>query len=62
MVLKLYANSQAVSARLPAVILHEKQVPYELVDTKWEEVKEEKWLKIHPFGDMPYIDVSIFHL
>jgi glutathione S-transferase len=64
MVLKLYTSAQATCGRRVAVILHEKNVPYELIQPNWatKEHKSEAWTKNHPFGQMPYIDVSIVTL
>jgi glutathione S-transferase len=58
MVLKLHTNPQSTCGRRAAVILHEKQVPYELVEADWSVIKTPEWLKNQPFGQVPYIDVS----
>jgi len=60
MVLKLYTSAMATCGRRVAVILHEKNVPYELIEPNWaaKEHKSEAWTKNQPFGQMPYIDVS----
>jgi Glutathione S-transferase, N-terminal domain len=64
MVLKLYTASLSTCGRRVAVILHEKKVPYELIQGNWaaKEHKSEAWTKNQPFGQMPYIDVSIAHV
>jgi len=62
MVLKLHANPQSTCGRRVALILHEKQVPYELVEAQWTDVKQDDWLKNQPFGQMPYIDDDGFIL
>jgi len=58
MVLKLYSHPQSTGGRRVAIILHEKQVPYELVEANWAETQDESGLTNHPFGHMPYIDAS----
>ena len=61
MVLKLNTSSQSTCGRRVAVILHEKNIPYELIEPDYlaKEHKSEQWLKNQPFGQMPFIDVSI---
>ena len=59
MVLKLYGSpmSTAVSVRLVALVLHEKQVPFELVPIDFfkKEHKSPEYLEKQPFGQVPYI-------
>ncbi|KIM22232.1 hypothetical protein M408DRAFT_323893 [Serendipita vermifera MAFF 305830] len=64
MVLKLYTSAIATCGQRVAVILHEKQIPYELIEPNWvnKEHKSESWLKNHPFGQMPFIDDDGFVL
>jgi len=61
MVLKLYASAMSTCGRRVGAILHEKKVPYELIQPNWvaKEHKSEAWVKNQPFGQMPYIDVRI---
>jgi glutathione S-transferase len=60
MVLTLYAHPISTCGRRVAALLHEKNVPYKLVapDIATNEIKSEKWVAKHPFGMMPFIDVS----
>jgi len=60
MVLKLYTSAMSTCGHRVAVILQEKNVPYELIQPNWaaKEHKSEAWTKNQPFGQMPYIDVS----
>ncbi|KAF9037606.1 glutathione S-transferase [Panaeolus papilionaceus] len=64
MVLKLYGQPLSTATRLAAVALVEKQVPFEfvVVDTTKLEHKTPEYLKIHPFGQIPYIDDDGFVL
>jgi glutathione S-transferase len=57
MVLKLYGAYLSAFVRLVAAVLHEKQVPFELVsiDLAKKENKTPEYLKKHPFGQIPYI-------
>ena len=57
MVLKLYGIYRSPWVRLVATILHEKQVPFELVsvDFNSKEIKSPEYLEKHPFGQIPYI-------
>jgi glutathione S-transferase len=57
MVLKLYGGYRSIFVRLVAAVLHEKQVPFELVpvDVINKENKTPKYLEKHPFGQIPYI-------
>ena len=59
MVLKLYGSPTltAVSVRLVAFVLREKQVPFELVpiDFSKKEHKSPEYLEKQPFGQVPYI-------
>ncbi|KAF5327410.1 hypothetical protein D9619_003957 [Psilocybe cf. subviscida] len=58
MVLKLYGYHQSTCTRRAAVVLQEKQVPYEfiLVDMAKGEHKDPEYLKNQPFGQVPYLD------
>jgi len=58
MVLKLYTSKGSSYGRRVAVILHEKKIPYELIQPEAGEIKSPQWMKNQPFGQMPYIDVS----
>ncbi|KIM22233.1 hypothetical protein M408DRAFT_333008 [Serendipita vermifera MAFF 305830] len=64
MVLKLNTAAMSTCGRRVAVVLHEKKVPYELIEPNWAtmEHKSENWLKNQPFGQMPYIDDDGFIL
>jgi glutathione S-transferase len=58
MVLKLYGLYLSPWVRLVAAVLHEKQVPFELVSVDFFTNKEHKtpeYLEKHPFGQIPYI-------
>jgi glutathione S-transferase len=57
MVLKLYGALRSPYVQLVATILHEKQVPYDLVsvDMANGENKTPEYLAKHPFGQIPYI-------
>ncbi|KAF8806029.1 glutathione S-transferase [Phlegmacium glaucopus] len=64
MVLKLYGAPPSPYVRLVAMVLVEKQVPFEfvLVDFKNGEHKSPEYLTKHPFGQVPYIDDDGFIL
>ncbi|KDR68524.1 hypothetical protein GALMADRAFT_146195 [Galerina marginata CBS 339.88] len=64
MVLKLYGNTIATCTKRVAAVLHEKQVPFELIniDFKSGELKSPEFLKYQPFGQVPYIDDDGFIL
>ena len=57
MVLKLYGVYRSTWVRLVAAILHEKQVPFELVsvDLASREHKSPEYLAKHPFDQVPCI-------
>ena len=57
MVLKLYGIYKSPLVRLVAVVLQEKQVPFELVpvDLANGEHKSPEYLAKHPYGEVPYI-------
>ena len=57
MVLKLYGIYRSPYVRLVAAILHEKNVPFELVSVNIadSEHKTPEFLAKHPFGQIPYI-------
>ena len=57
MVFKLYGIYRSPWVRLVAAVLHEKQVPFELVpvDLASKEHKSPEYLAKHPFGQIPYI-------
>ena len=63
MVLKLYGSPRSPYVRIVAAVLHEKQVPFELVlvDLANGEHKTPEYLAKHPFGQVPCIvcDLSI---
>jgi glutaredoxin len=60
MVLKLYGSLDTTCSQRVAIILAEKQVPYELVKISIAkgEHKSAEYLQKQPFGQLPYI-VSI---
>jgi len=64
MVLKLHTASVSSCGRRVAVILFEKNVPFELIEPDWavQEHKSDEWKKNQPFGQMPYIDDDGFIL
>ncbi|KAF8972268.1 glutathione S-transferase [Flammula alnicola] len=64
MVLKLYGSALSTCTRRVAVVLHEKQVPFEFhnVDLSKGEHKTPEYLKKQPFGQVPYIDDDGFIL
>ena len=57
MVLKLYGKYGSPWVRLVAAVLHEKQVPFELVSVDLDngEHKSPEYLAKHPYGQVPYI-------
>jgi glutathione S-transferase len=57
MVFKLYGIYRSPWVRLVAAILHEKNVPFELVSVNLAdgEHKTPEYLAKHPFGQIPYI-------
>ena len=63
MVLKLYGSPFSTCTKRVAVVLHEKQVPFELIPVDYAkgEHKTPEFLEKQPFGQMPYI-VSVFNL
>ncbi|KAF8650297.1 hypothetical protein AX16_005305 [Volvariella volvacea WC 439] len=64
MVLKLHGAPGSTATKRVAVILHEKQVPFELVpvDTTKLEQKQPSHLVNQPFGQIPFIDDDGFIL
>jgi len=64
MVLKLYGANLSSCTRRVALVLQEKEVPYEFVavDLPKGEHKAPDYLKKHPFGQVPYIDDDGFIL
>ncbi|KAJ6516528.1 glutathione S-transferase [Mycena vitilis] len=65
MVLKLYATKTAAGGGgIVAMVLAEKQIPYELVvvDMPGDEHKTAKFLAMHPFGQVPVMDDEGFIL
>jgi glutathione S-transferase len=57
MALKLYGTARSTCTRRVALVLHEKKVPFELVevDLGKGENKSPEYLKKQPFGQVPYI-------
>ena len=57
MVLKLYGLSGSTCTRRAAVVLEEKQVPYEFIpiDMAKGEHKQAEYTKKQPFGQVPYL-------
>nr|GAT61296.1 predicted protein [Mycena chlorophos] len=57
MVLKVYGSDVTTCTRRIATILHELQVPFELIkiDLKNKQNKTEEFKKYQPFGQIPYI-------
>lgn len=56
MVLKLYVSANSPNARLVAVVLHEKKVPFEVIELDFDkDLKSPKYLKLQPFGQEPTI-------
>ncbi|KAI9573208.1 glutathione S-transferase [Boletus coccyginus] len=64
MVLKIHGFPLSTCTRLVALICKEKGIPYELVvvDLKKREHKNPEFIKIQPFGQIPYIDDDGFIL
>ncbi|KAF8645507.1 hypothetical protein AX16_007792 [Volvariella volvacea WC 439] len=64
MVLKLYGFSQSTCTTRVGIVLHEKQVPFELisVDVMGGEHKTPEYLEKQPFGQIPYLDDDGFIL
>jgi len=61
-ILKLYGTAASPNVRLVVAILFEKEVPFELVETRWAQIKSPKYLHLQPFGEMPCIDDDGFIL
>jgi glutathione S-transferase len=61
MVLKFYGSAVSTCTRRVAVVLKEKEVPYEFipVDVMKGENKTPEYLTKQPFGQVPYIDVRV---
>ena len=56
MVLKFYVSANSPNARLVAVVLHEKKVPFEVIELDFDkDLKSPKYLKLQPFGQEPTI-------
>jgi len=64
MVLKLYGNSTFQASQRVALVLLEKEVPFELVEIDYwnREHKSPEYLEKQPFGQTPYIDDEGFIL
>ncbi|KAF9475961.1 thioredoxin-like protein [Pholiota conissans] len=64
MVLKLYGHPLSTCTRRVAVVLHEKNVPFEFhsIDLAKGEHKSAEFLEKQPFGQVPYIDDDGFIL
>jgi len=64
MVLKLYGYVHSPPAKLVAMVLYEKEIPFEYieVDLSTRKNKTEAFLAIQPFGQVPYIDDDGFIL
>jgi glutathione S-transferase len=64
MVLKLYGNPLSTCTQRVATVLHEKNVPFEIVsiDLSKGEHKRPEYLAKQPFGQVPYIDDDGFIL
>ncbi|KIK53976.1 hypothetical protein GYMLUDRAFT_206981 [Collybiopsis luxurians FD-317 M1] len=64
MVLKLYGSRSSTCTARIAVVLHEKQIPYDLVslDLGKSEQKRPEFKAKQPFGQVPYIDDDGFIL
>ncbi|KIY70675.1 glutathione S-transferase [Cylindrobasidium torrendii FP15055 ss-10] len=58
MVLKLYGWTRSIATKRAAIILHEKQVPFEFVDVDIfkGEHKLPEYIAKQPFGEVPYLD------
>lgn len=63
MVLKLYGSPLSGPARRVALVLKEKEVPYEFVhvDLQKGEHKTPEYLKKQPFGQVPCIVCGLLH-
>lgn len=63
MIPKLYGMYRSPWVRLAAAVLHEKQVPFELipVDLPKGAHKTPEYLAKHPFGQIPYIVCDYVH-
>lgn len=57
MVFKLYGHPKSTCSQRVALVLKEKNVPYEYVPVSLEtgEHKKEEFKAINPFGQIPYI-------
>jgi len=64
MVLKLYGSATSTCSQRVATVLHEKNVPFQLiiVDLSKAEHKKPEYLEKQPFGQIPYIDDDGFIL
>ncbi|KAG6834522.1 hypothetical protein H0H93_009161 [Arthromyces matolae] len=58
MVLKLYGSPFSTCSKRVATILHEKNVPFQLIEISLanRENKSPEFMKIQPFGQIPYLD------
>ncbi|KAG6846640.1 hypothetical protein H0H93_012686 [Arthromyces matolae] len=57
MVLKLYGSPFSTCSKRVATILHEKKVPFQLIEISLanRENKSPEFMKIQPFGQIPYL-------
>ncbi|EDR07430.1 uncharacterized protein LACBIDRAFT_298606 [Laccaria bicolor S238N-H82] len=64
MVFKLYGASLSTCTKRVAIVLHEKNVPFEFhpIDFATGQHKSPEYLKYQPFGQVPYIDDDGFIL
>ncbi|KAF9446472.1 glutathione S-transferase [Macrolepiota fuliginosa MF-IS2] len=64
MVLKLYGYVHSTAAKLVAMVLYEKEIPFEYIeiDLSTKKNRSEAYLAIQPFGQVPCIDDDGFIL
>ncbi|KAJ7043756.1 glutathione transferase [Mycena alexandri] len=60
--LKVHGHPRSSNTRRVLLVLKEKEIPYELIQSEWSaaEHTEPAWLEAHPFGLMPYLDDNGF--
>lgn len=61
MTLTIYGVGMSTCAKRVGIILHEKQIPFNLQVVDWTGLKSPEYLEKHPFGQVPYL-VSLIGL
>lgn len=55
MVLKLYGHTSSTATQRVLVVAKELGIPIEVVTVDYASLKTPQFLKIHPFGQVPYL-------